>query len=839
MPSVENMGIGQYGFVVPRRLLLAVVALVFFPAPGFAGQPNIVLIISDDAGWADFGFNDQGNGEIPTPAIDSIAGRGVWFRSAYTAPVCSMSRARMFLGMHPQRTGYESNMVESEDASDAVVEGLRLGDTTLFERMRDAGYHVGYFGKWHLGTERDVVSGGELVTPGNLPPRHGIDEFLGLTLGSRQYFTGWNSEYSKRLREMTLDAGTDLVVDVDREGAYPVGSYVTDVLAAEAAGYISERSAEPGPFFAVLSFTAPHLPLQTTPGYLAMIDKASPWLTGDRRTYGAMMIAMDAGVRTVLDRLADPNGDGDTSDSIVEDTLVCFINDNGGQMLAGAVNEPLRGGKGEPYEGGIRVPMCMAGPGVPSTGASFDDPVDSVDLMPTLLAAAGAPLGPGDMTDGVDLLPYLNGAIAGEPHEHLYVRGVLPKKYAVRRGDWKAITHVFGGPLLFDLGVDLGETTDVGETHPSIVDGLVDVMYAYESEYAKARWGHEEEINAFDSFEYLVEAGSVSSWSGDGVWAASSGDPAAATMHERDGYANLVTRFPTNDGPYTAKNDLSWAHGFPFMLNRIECFGAHAGPVDSSALIQGKPLLFVDSLGGEGASIRMDAVSGGAGAHPFFVTMDLVLWDDLALGGGGTERLVLSGTVGEERTGRSVTKTGGWPLEVRGGVEVSGAVRLVEGSVLVSGGGRLDASLVRVEPGVALVLSHETSPFGGPDLVGDETELSIGSAVGGASVTLDFEGIEVVGSMTLDGAGFPPGVYGAGTHPGVFAGEGSVRVLGALGCNAADLSEPFGLLDLADLQGFVQAFIVGDWRADLAEPWSVVDLNDLVAFIEAFGAGCP
>jgi arylsulfatase A-like enzyme len=112
-------------------------------AASAGGQPNILLIISDDAGWADFGFNDQGNGQIPTPALDSIAARGRWFRAAYTAPVCSPSRARIFLGQHGQRTGYDHNGPDDQSASNAVVEGLTLGDVTMFERLNDAGTRSG------------------------------------------------------------------------------------------------------------------------------------------------------------------------------------------------------------------------------------------------------------------------------------------------------------------------------------------------------------------------------------------------------------------------------------------------------------------------------------------------------------------------------------------------------------------------------------------------------------------------------------------------------------------------------------------------------------------------
>jgi hypothetical protein len=167
------------------------------------------------------------------------------------------------------------------------------------------------------------------------------------------------------------------------ENDYPANTYMTDLLASETADYITERAADARAVLRVLSFTAPHGPLQATQQYFDFVDQNIPGLTGNRRTYAAMMVAMDMGVQTVLDRLDDPDQDGDTADSITGDTLICFINDNGGETANSARNFPLRGKKSDTFDGGIRVMMTMAGPGVPATGASYDFPVDSADLLPT------------------------------------------------------------------------------------------------------------------------------------------------------------------------------------------------------------------------------------------------------------------------------------------------------------------------------------------------------------------------------------------------------------------------------------------------------------------------
>ncbi len=784
-------------------LLLASSGLPVLLANGHASagdQPNVLLIISDDAGWADFGFNDQGNGKIPTPALDSIAARGRWFRAAYTAPVCSPSRARIFLGQHGQRTGYDHNGPDDLNAGNAIVEGLRLEDETIFERMNDAGYHVGFFGKWHQGTERDVVSGGQLVTPGNLPPRHGIDYFLGLTSGSRTYFTGQTSQYTQVLREMTLDPVTNLVVDVNREGAYPANTYMTDLLAAETADYITQHAGGPQPFFAVLSFTAPHGPLQATQQYFDFVDQNIPGISGDRRTYAAMMVAMDMGVQTVLDRLEDPDQNGDTSDSITNDTLICFINDNGGETANSARNFPLRGKKSDTFDGGIRVMMAMAGPGVPATGASYDFPVDSSDLMPTFLAAAGSPLGPDDYTDGVDLIPYLDGTLPGPPHGDVYVRGNNPIVAGLRRSDeWKLTIENIGGPFLYDIIANPGENVVLNGDFPGLVDELTDRMTAYETEYLKPRWGATD-VNPFDAFVYRAAQVGSGAWGGAGVWAAEGGSPATATMFERDGYANLRMTFPGSGTAYTASNTLVRPNGLNFMANEIVFSGD-----DSGVTLDGLPVMLTDSIAGQFPAVRVQTVASGSPEGPIEIALDLSAWDDVTLlDGDSGQTMLVSGGLIEERPGRSYRKTGAFPMTLTGRVEVTGEFAIESGAVTVTGTGSMSPAVVRVGPTASLRLTAPETP-GLPDLLGNQSELVLSSGEGGTpAVALDFDGIEIVGGVSVDGVPLADDTFSAATHPGLFTGTGRLRIRGPLVCEA-DLNDD-GYAEFFDTLLFLRAF---------------------------------
>lgn len=441
---------------------------------------NVVFIISDDAGFADFGFMNPMTGNttnIPTPHLDDLRSRGTLFTSAYTAAVCSPSRAAIVTGSYQQRIGYEYNVNNLTSAS-GPFEGIPVETETIFERMKSVGYTTGAIGKWHIGGIADVTSGGTLVTSGNRPPRQGVDEFFGIIHGGRTFSMGGTTKYTERLREMSL--GPDnLQINVDIENNYP-GQNVTNVFGQGAIDFIDRHYQSPEPFFLYVAMTAPHRPVHNSPDFN---DSSIAGLSGGRKQYASMMLTMDKEIGRIMDKLEDPNGDSDPSDSIVDDTLIVFMNDNGGSSLNHSVNLPLRGFKGNAYEGGIRVPLLMAGPGIP-VNATYDGYVHSIDLLPTFYEfGGGAPLS--DL-DGVNLLPYIDGTNSDAPHDVIVVRS--NDRFALRKGDWKLVKQDSGFPFeLYNLSSDIGESNDLSATEPAKFAELIDELVAWEVVFDKPR----------------------------------------------------------------------------------------------------------------------------------------------------------------------------------------------------------------------------------------------------------------------------------------------------------------------------------------------------------------
>jgi len=386
--------------------------IALFPQSTLAQQSNVIVILSDDAGWADFGF--QGSTKIATPNLDALAEVGVRFSNAYAGSVCAPSRASLLTGQYQNRFGLDFNIPgDNSVIGTGQTIGLAPDQVTMFDRMKSSGYTTGTIGKWHLGEHADNAQNGVLIQAGNRPAQQGIDEFFGILNGSRGYFVGTQSGSGALITETRGSNGA--VVATNVESQYN-GQYVTDVFGQASVDFIDRHYQSDNPFMLYTSCTAPHTPIQATSEDLAAIDAMGNGLTGNRRTYAAMQLAMDRAVGDILTKLDDPNGDGDVSDSIRSDTLIVFANDNGGDCCDsgpnGSSNWPLRHGKGSSYEGGSRVPMIIASAGVDESafGTTFDAPVHLNDVLPTIVAAAGGSIA-SDETDGVDLLPHINGSI--------------------------------------------------------------------------------------------------------------------------------------------------------------------------------------------------------------------------------------------------------------------------------------------------------------------------------------------------------------------------------------------------------------------------------------------
>ena len=408
-------------------------------------SPNIVLILADDLGYAELGC--QGCRDIPTPHIDSIARAGVRFTQGYvTSPICAPTRAGLLTGRYQQRFGFETNPGPEKYADDMF--GLPLEQTTLAERLKACGYTTGMFGKWHLGYKPEFT-----------PPMRGFDEFYGFLGGTHNYLPGG--------RRCELRRGMEPVLD-EKE-------YLTDAFGREAVAFI--RKNKTNPFFLYLAFNAVHAPLEASEKYLKRVEGI-----GDarRRTYAAMTVAMDDAVGRVLETLR--------AEGLEENTLIFFLSDNGGPTpQTTSSNAPLRGVKGQVWEGGIRVPFLAQWKGRLPAGTVFTEPVASLDIAPTLLAAVGRTAKPEDKFDGTDLLPYLSGRKTGRPHEVLYWR--INAKQALRFGDWKLVREREQDRWeLYDLANDIGETTDLADKMPEKVRELEKAWQAWNAELQAPRW---------------------------------------------------------------------------------------------------------------------------------------------------------------------------------------------------------------------------------------------------------------------------------------------------------------------------------------------------------------
>ncbi len=419
---------------------------------GAADLPNIIILYADDAGYADFGFQSITDKAMVglTPHIDSIAATGARFTNAYmSGAVCSPSRAGMLTGRYQERFGHELNIPPGY-----MKGGLPLSEKTMAARLKHVGYTTGIIGKWHLG-----------YPPAYQPNRRGFDFFLGLLQGSRPYFP--------------MKKPTPHRV-IQRNGkATPETGYVTDRFGEGAIEFI--KAHRDRPFFLYVSFTSPHGPLQAKPSDLKQLEHITD---RRRRIYAAMVKCMDDNVGRILNVLRETGLD--------DRTLVVFTNDNGGQTKTGAVNTPLRGRKGQMWEGGIRVPMAMKWPGRIDPGITIDDPVIALDLLPTFLAAAGRRVDPAWKLDGVNLLPRLTGKESAIPERPLFWRIHGPdRETAVRLGKWKLIQpdqRPATRPLLFNLEDDIGESNDVAAMHPEQVTRLSAILDRWERQLVDPLW---------------------------------------------------------------------------------------------------------------------------------------------------------------------------------------------------------------------------------------------------------------------------------------------------------------------------------------------------------------
>lgn len=398
-------------------------------------KPNIILILTDDQGYADVGFN--GSKEIPTPGIDRIAQNGVVFKAGYVSyAVCGPSRAGLITGRYQDRFGFSRNPLLAPRDS---TMGLPLSEETMGDVLQKTGYKTGIFGKWHLGAH-----------PSLTPNKRGFDEFYGFLEGGHRYFPeDWTIEDESQVKSQFDGYRTKL----SRNGKAEIETeYLTDALSREALNFIKENQKEP--FFLYLAYNAPHAPLQATEKYLSRFDHIED---SRRKTYAAMVSAVDDGVGALMDLLSELK--------LEENTLVIFLSDNGGPTKDNASdNSPLRGFKSDFFEGGVRVPFAMQWKGQIPEGKNYHHPVISLDIFAT--AAALAKVKSKNQLDGVNLIPFLTGEKTEPPHHALYWRNFDRNRVAIRTSDSKMILER-DADFLFDIETDISESKNLITADPT------------------------------------------------------------------------------------------------------------------------------------------------------------------------------------------------------------------------------------------------------------------------------------------------------------------------------------------------------------------------------------
>ncbi len=450
-------------------VLFGLVAVWFVAAPALAAatRPNIVFIMADDLGNADLGYR---GGQVQTPHIDALAKEGVRLESFYGEPVCTPSRAALMTGRYPMRYGLQTLVIFPSHTY-----GLPLDERTLPQALHDAGYRTLMTGKWHLGhADRRFW-----------PQNRGFDHFYGNVMGEVDYFT--------------RERGG--IIDWQRNGEFlKEDGYYTTLIGDEAVKLIQQQDGKQ-PFFLYFASLAPHAPYQAPQEYL---DRYASIEDPQRRAYAAMITTLDDQVGRIVAAL-DEKG-------LREDTIIVFSSDNGGATSglfaqgakspeeraheegglgqgakAPASNAPFQGGKGSLHEGGVRVPAFVNWPARLEPRV-VETPLHMVDVMPTLLALAGAKASPDHPLDGKDLWPTLAKG-AASPNEDILIN-VEAFRGAVRKGQWKLVKVALlpGRTELYDLSKDPGEQHDVAAQHPDVVKDLESRLLAYAKQQKPSEW---------------------------------------------------------------------------------------------------------------------------------------------------------------------------------------------------------------------------------------------------------------------------------------------------------------------------------------------------------------
>lgn len=432
--------------VLMRGTASAAALLSTGPAAVVPERPNVIIVFTDDHGWADLGIQSVLT-DVKTPFTDQLARDGVRFSRGYvTAPQCVPSRAGLMTGRYQTRFDMEDNNGGP----------LPLSEKTLADRMKAAGYVTGMVGKWHLESliQNPKKPDGEQPRDAYLPQARGFDE----------YWQGSRLNY-----EVNLDLQGNLIPDGPKKVRDP--RFRIDVQTDAALSFMQRRAVDKKPFFLYLAYFAPHVPLEKPPKYM---DRFKNVPDETRRMALAAISAVDDGVGRIREFLEQKG--------LAENTVIFYMSDNGAPTRPGAwdgsLNDPWKGEKGMLTDGGVRLPFIMAWPGHVPAGQVFDKPVISMDATATTVALSGLPVPP--EFDGVNLIPFVTGERTDAPHKNLCWR--WRSQAAILEDEWKLWFVAPDRWMLFANTGTTPETEDVSAQHPEVFSRLRAKLEAFASQ---------------------------------------------------------------------------------------------------------------------------------------------------------------------------------------------------------------------------------------------------------------------------------------------------------------------------------------------------------------------